>query len=51
MGGALLAHFFFPIPRGIALAARDPFGAFLSKTHGGINALVAHLHDAPTSYR
>jgi phospholipid transport system substrate-binding protein len=35
----------------LAIAERDQFGAFLSKNHGDINALVAHLHDVANSYR
>ena len=35
----------------LAIAERDQFGAFLSKNHGDINALVAHLHDVTNGYR
>ena len=35
----------------LAIAERDQFGAFLSKNHGDINALVAHLHEVANGYR
>jgi phospholipid transport system substrate-binding protein len=35
----------------LAIAERDQFGAFLSKNHGDINALVAHLHDVTNGYK
>ena len=35
----------------LAIAERDQFGAFLSKNHGDINALVAHLHEVTNGYR
>ena len=35
----------------LAIAERDQFGAFLSKNHGDINALVAHLHEVTNGYK
>jgi phospholipid transport system substrate-binding protein len=35
----------------LAIAERDQFGAFLSKNHGDINALVAHLHEVANGYK
>jgi phospholipid transport system substrate-binding protein len=35
----------------LAIAERDQFGAFLSKNHGDINALVAHLHEITNAYK
>jgi phospholipid transport system substrate-binding protein len=35
----------------LAIAERDQFGAFLSKNHGDISALVAHLHEVTNGYK
>jgi phospholipid transport system substrate-binding protein len=35
----------------LAIAERDQFGAILSKNHGDINALVAHLHEVTNGYK